>query len=123
MYIVQQNFIEETDTEAAISNPIHFQGSQFRYKKTIDRSREVAMYNNDTNTMQSDRIIGLPNRLSSNVGCFIGHCCNNDDARVCQLQRAYAELISMVQTYVPGMPDLMNKQPDGEPKRYNSIKI
>jgi len=116
--LVRENFIEATDTEEAVRNPIHFVGSQFRYKKTVERTREISDFNSDSNTLATERILALPNRLSANVGCFIGHCCNNDDERVCQLQTAYAELIDMIQTRVPGMPDLMNLQQNGEPKRY-----
>ena len=96
-------------------NPIFFEGNQFKCKKTVDRSMEVAAYN--SNSAESDRILTLPNRLAVNVGCFVGRCCNSDDNRVSQLQNAYAELINMIQTHVPGMPDHMNKQPNGEPKR------
>jgi len=103
----------------AVRNPIHFSGNQFRYKKTIDRTREVADFNNEPNTTASERIITLPSRLAVNVGCFIGHCCNSDDSRVCHLQNAYAELFDVIQTHVPGMPDLMNRQQNGEPKRYH----
>jgi len=45
MDIIQENFIEATENETAVPNPIHFQEKQFRYESTIDRTIEVAMYN------------------------------------------------------------------------------
>lgn len=45
-------------------------------------------------------------------GCYVGHSCNPNDARVEDLQNRYAEFVDILHDYVHGMedPEAINKK-------------